>query len=71
MADELNTDLHIDSASHSPIELIRLARNVSADVLVGPLLKLNVEAFAAFAAASDPTCCSTIFPVTTRYYVGN
>ena len=64
MAEELNTDLHIfDSASHSPIELIRLARNVSADVLVGPLLKLNVEAFAAFAAASEtPTLLLNYLP---------
>jgi outer membrane PBP1 activator LpoA protein len=64
MAEELNTDLHIfDSATHSPIELIRLARNVSADVLVGPLLKLNVDAFAAFAAASEtPTLLLNYLP---------
>ena len=64
MAEELNTDLHIfDSANHSPIELIRLARNVSADVVVGPLLKLNVEAFAAFAAASEtPTLLLNYLP---------
>ena len=63
MAEELNTDLHIfDSASHSPIELIRLARNVSADVLVGPLLKLNVEAFAAAVASETPTLLLNYLP---------
>lgn len=64
MAENLNTDLHIfDSAALSPIQLIRRAREVNADVLVGPLLKPNVQAFASFAAASEtPTLLLNYLP---------
>ena len=45
------------------MELIRLARAARADVLVGPLLKTNVDAFAAFALASEtPTLLLNYLP---------
>lgn len=58
------TELHIfDSAKHSGLELIRLARGVRADVLVGPLLKANVDAFTNFALASEtPTLLLNYLP---------
>ena len=64
MEESLNTDLHIfDSAALLPIQLIRGAREVNADVLVGPLLKPNVQAFASFAAASEtPTLLLNYLP---------
>ena len=64
MAEEMNIGLHIfDSVANSSIELIRSARGVNADVIVGPLLKLNVDAFATFAAASEtPTLLLNYLP---------
>ncbi len=57
-------ELHIfDSAKHNSMELIRLARAARADVLVGPLLKTNVDAFAAFALVSEtPTLLLNYLP---------
>lgn len=57
-------ELHIfDSAEHSALELIRLTRNARANILVGPLLKANVDAFSAFAAASEtPTLLLNYLP---------
>ncbi len=56
--------LHIfDSAEYSALELMRLARDARANILVGPLLKANVDAFSAFAAASEiPTLLLNYLP---------
>ena len=56
--------LHVfDSAKYTSMELMRLARGANADVLVGPLLKANVEAFAGFALASEtPTLLLNYLP---------
>ena len=67
MSENIDLDLHIfDSAANSSIELIRSAREVAADVIVGPLLKLNVDTFAPFAAASEtPTLLLNYLPNST------
>ncbi len=63
-ANAVTPKLHVfDSAKYTSMELMRLARGANADVLVGPLLKANVEAFAGFALASEtPTLLLNYLP---------